>query len=89
MAPGNLPVFKCLPRAIGGGFKDGLKFWCPFCQKWHLHGRGPGHRTAHCIQGSALYQNGYIIKIMSKQELREIAKEITEYLKQPSKKEGS
>jgi len=22
--------------------------WCPFCNKMHTHGRGGGHRAAHC-----------------------------------------
>jgi len=89
------PIFKCLPRAIMDGYKDGMKFWCPYCQTWHLHGRGNGHRCAHCCdntklnrkrEDSPLSNNGYILKMMSKQELREIKKEIEAYLNEGSEK---
>jgi hypothetical protein len=85
----KLPVIKCLPRAIMNGYKDGLKFWCPYCKTWHLHGRGNGHRAAHCCDkpsegkrrfDSPFYEHGYIIKMMSKVELKQIRKEIDAYL---------
>ncbi len=84
------PVIKCLPRAIMNGYKDGMKFWCPYCKTWHYHGRGDGHRTAHCCDTSdsrhyekPFYKDGYIIKLMSKKELRQIRKEIDAYLSKP------
>ena len=81
-------VIKCLPLHIGFGFGDGMKFWCPFCNTWHLHGRGNGHRTAHCTVGrncgykgtSPYLEHGYFIKLMSKTELKQIRNEITAYL---------
>ena len=74
------PVIKCLPRAIDdvkgngkivfGGCKEGMKFWCPFCKTWHLHGRGPGYRAPHCKPSSPMYERDYYIKMMSKAELK-------------------
>lgn len=29
-------------------FIGGLRFWCEWCRRWHQHGRGAGHRAAHC-----------------------------------------
>jgi hypothetical protein len=56
-------------------------FFCPFCKKWHAHGRGDGHRVAHCTDAkSPLYEHGYIAKMMSKNELREVAVGIKRYL---------
>lgn len=73
------PIIKCFPRP---GFNGGLMFYCPFCQKWHLHGIGNGHRVAHCTnQESPLKENGYILKMLTKAELREIAEAINIYLK--------
>lgn len=23
--------------------------WCPYCSKWHFHGKEDGMRVAHCI----------------------------------------
>lgn len=89
------PVIKCLPRAIMNNHKDGMKFWCPFCKQWHYHGRGDGLRCAHCCDtlDSRCYEksfneSGYIIKMMSKAELKQIKKEIDAYLsEQKNKKE--
>lgn len=36
----RLPAF---PRSVGG-----LKVWCVYCDRWHFHGTGYGHRNAHC-----------------------------------------
>ena len=30
---------------------DGVKHWrvwCKYCDDWHYHGAGAGHRVAHC-----------------------------------------
>lgn len=85
--PVPFPTIKCLPRKIMN-HTDGMKFWCPFCKAWHHHGRGNGHRVAHCVIGrnnwdketSPFVKTGYNLKIMSKRELREIRKEIDAYL---------
>jgi hypothetical protein len=45
----DFPVVKC--------FVEGktVKFWCPFCKRWHFHGscdggEWSGHRGAHCSE---------------------------------------
>jgi hypothetical protein len=62
----HIPIIECVPR------KDcnGLKFYCVFCNKWHLHGEGEGHRVAHChkktnqtYQKSPFDETGYILKL--------------------------
>ena len=36
--------------------------WCVFCQRWHQHGSGPGHRVAHChCEDSPYKQTGYTL----------------------------
>jgi hypothetical protein len=39
------PIIKAVPEE-GSGF---LTFYCEYCKKEHLHGRGNGHRAAHCF----------------------------------------
>jgi len=90
--PTPMPIIKCLPRAIhsdsGVILRDGMKFWCPYCKTWHTHGRGKGHRVAHCVIGrnykdkeaSPFIETGYIIEMIPKAELGEIRKEIEAYL---------
>lgn len=88
----KIPVIMCLPREIMGGRADGMKFWCPYCKMWHLHGMGNGHRTAHCCDTNGsrsfekpFYEHGYIIKMIPKKELRQIRKEIDAYLSYEAK----
>jgi hypothetical protein len=42
---------------------DGVTYWlvwCKFCQKWHRHGAGAGHREAHCTDSASGYwERGY------------------------------
>jgi hypothetical protein len=72
------PVIKCLPRP---DFPLGMMFWCPFCQRFHLHGIDKGHRVSHCTNSeSPLYKHGYVIKMLPKATLREIVKGIERYL---------
>lgn len=35
--------------------------WCAFCNKWHQHSAGEGHRVAHCHhhEGSPYHPHGY------------------------------
>ena len=55
----EMPMFKCFPREQDTRM---LQFWCPFCRKFHKHGRGPGHRAAHCVgTSSPLNKTGYIV----------------------------
>jgi len=61
-------------------FKIGksVKFWCPFCNRWHIHGGEPdrqweGHRVAHCINEQSPYkETGYILKRYTQAELKAI-----------------
>jgi len=80
MNPQRIPVIKCLPRL---DFLGGMRFWCPFCKKWHYHGRGNGSRVEHCDFDSPSHGQSYVIKMMSKAELREIRDAITNYLEAP------
>lgn len=54
------PTLLAYPREDGAG----LKAWCPYCACWHLHGKGDGHRVAHCDpeSGSAFLESGYFLK---------------------------
>ncbi|MBW2050553.1 MAG: hypothetical protein JRJ09_18810 [Deltaproteobacteria bacterium] len=72
----KIPVVKC--------FRSGettVKFWCPFCEEWHVHGftedvtvRGKSHRLAHCrVAESPFKVRGYYLRLMSKREINEIA----------------
>jgi len=45
---------------IDGG---GLKGWCPYCRKWHIHGDGEGHRIAHCMKETPFKDTGYILSL--------------------------
>ena len=42
---------------------DGVhfKFYCIWCGREHLHGRGEGHRVAHCDKGSPYKEDGYYL----------------------------
>jgi len=41
----------------------GLKFFCVYCKREHLHGEDEGHRTAHCSNLKSPYlETGYILK---------------------------
>ncbi len=57
------PVLLAYLREDAGG----LKVWCPFCRRWHLHGWGFGHRSAHCDQIDGPFQaTGYKLKAASR-----------------------
>ena len=41
-----------------------LSAWCPHCQKLHHHGRGEGHRGAHCHDPrSPFKESGYVLRL--------------------------
>lgn len=81
MNKNQYPVVKC--------FQVGkiVKFWCPFCKRWHIHGGcdsddpkiWEGHRVAHCPDQTPFSDNGYILKPYTKKELKEIG--VTKCLK--------
>lgn len=55
---GDAPIIKAYPEQ-GTGF---LTFWCDYCKKEHLHGRGNGHRVAHCVSSSSPFEKeGYFL----------------------------
>ncbi len=57
----QIPIVECIPRT---DWPDGLRFYCVFCNKYHLHGDGEGHRVAHCHNGDSPFdKTGYILKI--------------------------
>jgi hypothetical protein len=36
--------------------------WCRFCQRYHWHGYGAGHRVAHCgSRGGPYMTSGYVL----------------------------
>jgi hypothetical protein len=58
--PPSLPAY---PRRDG---LTGLRVWCQFCDRWHLHGDpgdgGYGHRAAHCHDRDSPYRRtGYVL----------------------------
>jgi hypothetical protein len=64
---GDLPVLR--------GFVKGkhLYVFCPYCDRWHLHGAEdelpptrPMHRQAHCSAGSPLLKRGYYVATWKK-----------------------
>jgi len=54
----NPPEIEAIPRE---DFFGGWKVYCVYCKRWHLHGRGLGHRVAHCCSESLYYETGYVL----------------------------
>ena len=61
----GIPIIEAEPET-GSGF---LTFYCQYCRREHLHGRGDGHRGAHCIYhptgrqtSSPFLETGYYLK---------------------------
>jgi hypothetical protein len=53
------PTLTAYP--LGNGL-PGLRAWCGHCRRWHHHGDGYGHRTAHCTRpGSPYSSTGYVL----------------------------
>ena len=47
-----------------------IAVWCPYCSKWHFHGKKDGMRVAHCINPySPFKKTGYIIKLATRNDL--------------------
>ncbi|MGI9118787.1 MAG: hypothetical protein ACR2G7_01430 [Acidimicrobiales bacterium] len=53
----QMPVLAGHPREDGLG----LKVWCRWCDCWHVHGDGSGHRVAHCGGDTPYAETGYLI----------------------------
>lgn len=41
-------------------YKGEYLAWCPFCETWHYHGIGDGHRAAHCYVRDVRYKNKWL-----------------------------
>ena len=53
-----------IPTLDAYSTKTDYKVWCRYCQKWHIHGQGDGHRMAHCyLRTSPYMETGYFIKL--------------------------
>jgi hypothetical protein len=53
------PQLPAYPRDDG---LTGLRVWCTWCDRWHYHGPGYGHRAAHCYRrGSPYRDTGYVL----------------------------
>ena len=52
----GLPLFDCTET------KDGWMFLCPHCKRPHHHGKGEGHRVAHCTDGP-FRERGYVLRL--------------------------
>ena len=53
------PELFALPRPDG---RAGLAVWCRYCDCWHAHGEGLGHRDAHCHKKDSPYKvTGYTL----------------------------
>jgi len=48
------------PVVRGEPFGDLVRICCPWCGEVHVHGRGEGHRIAHCLGGTR--GRGYTIE---------------------------
>ena len=56
----DLPRVPAYPRDKHLGQSTGLKMWCCWCDTWHYHGDGYGHRVAHCYDKNSPYNDtGY------------------------------
>lgn len=41
------------------------RLYCPWCDRWHLHGLGEGHRCDHCLASDSPFRKtGYVIEIV-------------------------
>jgi hypothetical protein len=53
----KLPRLPAYPRTDGAG----LRVWCCWCDRWHYHSSGYGHRAAHCHNSESPYADGYVL----------------------------
>ena len=54
--------------------RDDYRVWCEYCQLWHIHGAGDGHKVAHClVDNSAYHTTGYVLTCRGKwtQEMKQ------------------
>lgn len=84
MAKKESPVLLAHARPDGAG----LKVWCPFCVKWHIHGWGFGHRSAHCsTESSPFKETGYFLRPNSEAVKRLNDEIVIEIEKRPERRQ--
>jgi len=61
-------------------------FYCEYCRRRHYHGKGEGHRGAHCTEDSPFKETGYIITLnpdyFKRDSLKTIKSEAEELFKE-------
>ena len=62
---GDFPIISC-ERS-----ESGLKFYCEYCKRIHLHGLGEGHRSSHCSNKESHLLGGYILKLVEVKEAQQ------------------
>jgi hypothetical protein len=56
----GIPVLRAYTSSTDGH----LAAWCKHCRQWHHHGRGVGHRWAHCMKPDSPYhRTRYILRV--------------------------
>lgn len=55
---GKNPFKACPVLAYFDTGREQVAGWCPFCRRWHYHGRGDGHRVAHCTNENSPFKEG-------------------------------
>lgn len=55
---------RITPTLLAMEFNGQFVAWCPYCVKFHYHGIGEGHRSAHCKadSNSPFRKGGYFLK---------------------------
>ncbi len=53
----DAPTIAAFARNHDGNRR--LMVWCRYCDKWHSHGQGEGHREAHCSESTPYTLTGY------------------------------
>lgn len=53
-----IPVLLAEPNPK---YPEQWRAWCPHCRRYHFHGAGEGHRTAHCTSEPPGFPDGYYL----------------------------
>ena len=54
------PTLTAQPHVDGE--RELWRIWCQHCDQWHYHGRGRGHRIAHCTSVTPFSATGYNLR---------------------------
>ena len=61
--PNDMPLDLTAPTLAAYSRKRNghrrLLVWCKYCEAWHSHGQGEGHREAHCQEETPYSRTGY------------------------------